>query len=73
MRVSELEKEDVRDAFVMLILNEWDRIRNRPTRVLGVEEDWEMFESTVMTFAARVCGYKVIGRKKEGVPGGMKR
>ena len=68
----ELEKEEVRDAFVILIVNEWDRTRN--TRVLSVEEVWEMFKSTVMTCAARVCRYKGIGRKKrEGVPGGMKR
>ena len=46
VRVSELEKEKVREAFVILIANEWDRIRN--TRVLSVEE-WEMFKSTVMT------------------------
>ena len=64
VRVSELEKEEVREAFVILIVNEWDRIRN--TRVLSVEEEWEMFKSTVMTCAARVCGYKSIGRKKRG-------
>ena len=63
VRVSELEKEEVREAFVMLIVNEWDRIRN--TRVLSVEEEREMFKSTVMTCAARVCGYKSIGRKKK--------
>ena len=62
VRVSELEKEEVREVFVILIVNEWDRIRN--TRVLSVEEEWEMFKSTVMTCAARVCGYKSIGRKK---------
>ena len=59
---SELEKEEVREAFVILIVNEWDIIRN--TRVLSVEEEWEMFKSTVMTCAARGCGYKSIGRKK---------
>ena len=64
VRVSELEKEKVREAFVILIVNEWDRIRN--TRVLSVGEEWEMFKSTVMTCAARVCGYKSIGRKKRG-------
>ena len=63
MRVSELEKEEVRRAFVILIVIEWDR--NRNTRVLSVEEMWEMFKSTVMTCAARVCGYKSIGRKKK--------
>ena len=54
----------MREAFVILIVNEWDRIRN--TRVLSVEEEWKMFKSTVMTCAARVCGYKSIGRKKRG-------
>ena len=52
----------MREVFVILIVNEWDRIRN--ARVLSVEEEWEMFRSTVMTCAARVCGYKSIGRKK---------
>ena len=61
--MSELEKEEVR-AFVILIMNEWDRIRD--TTVLSVKEEWEMFKSTVMTCAARVCGYKSIGRKKRG-------
>ena len=62
VRVSELEKEEVREAFVLLIVNEWDRFRN--TRVLSIEEKLEMFKSTVMTCAARVCGYKSIERKK---------
>ena len=70
--MSELEKGDVREAFVILIVNEWDRIRN--TNILCVEEEWEMFKSSVMTCAARVCGYKsLIGRKREGVLGVMKR
>ena len=71
VRVSELEKKEVREAFVILIVNEWDRIID--TKVLSVEEEWEMFKSTVMTCAARVRGYKSIGRKKKGVPGGKKR
>ena len=37
VRVSELEKEEVREAFVILIVSEWYRIRN--TRVLSVEEE----------------------------------
>ena len=62
--MSELGKEKVREAFVILIVNEWDRIRN--TRDLSVEEEWEMFKSTVMTCAARVCGYQSIeGKKRE--------
>ena len=64
VRVSELGKEEARKAFVILIVNEWDR--NRDTRVLSIEEEWEMFKSTVMTCAARVCGYKRIGGKKRG-------
>ena len=57
VRVSELEKEELREAFVILIVNEWDIIRN--TRVLSIEEEWEMFKSIVMTCAARVFGTKV--------------
>ena len=64
VRVCELEKAEVREAFVVLIVNEWERIRN--TRVLSVEEEWETFKSIVMACAARVCGYKSIGRKKQG-------
>ena len=62
--MSELEKEEVIEAFVILIVNEWNRIRN--TRVLSVEEEGEMFKSTVTTCAAMVCGYKSIGRKQRG-------
>ena len=64
VRVSELEKEEVREASVILIVNEWDKIRN--IREFSVEEELEMLKSTVMTCAARVCGYKSIGRKKRG-------
>ena len=71
VRVSELKEEEVREAFVILIGNEWDRIRD--TRVLCVEEEWEIFTRTVMTCTARMCRYKSIGRKKMGVPGRMKR
>ena len=52
-------------------MNKWDRIRN--TRALSVEEEWEMLKSTVMTGAARVCGHKSTGRKKEGVSDRMER
>ena len=55
--MSELEKEEVREAFVILIVNEWHRIRN--ARILSVEDEWGIFKSTVMICAARVCGYKV--------------
>ena len=64
VRVSELEKEKVREAFVILIVNEWDVIRN--TKALNVEEEWEMFKNIAMTCAARVCVYKSRGRKKRG-------
>ena len=64
MRVSELEKEEMRKALVILIVNECDRITN--TKALSVEKDWGMFKSTEMTCAAWVCGYKSIGRKKRG-------
>ena len=64
VRVSELEKEEVREAFVILIVNEWDGIKD--ARVLSVQEEWEMFKSTVMTCATRVCGCKSIGRNKRG-------
>ena len=65
VKVSEHQKEEVREAFVILIGNEWDRIRN--TRVLSVEKEWEMFNSTVRTCATRVCWYKSIGRKKRRI------
>ena len=42
VRVSELEKEEESEAFVILIVNEWDKIRD--TRDLSVEEEWEMFK-----------------------------
>ena len=73
--MSELEKEEVREAFAILTVNEWNRIRN--TRILSAEEEWEMFKSAVMTCAATsqqgCVGTKVQERKSEEVPGGMKR
>ena len=57
--MNEFEKGEMKEAFVILIVNEWDRIRN--SGVLRVENEWEMFKST-----ARVCGYKSKGRKKRG-------
>ena len=52
----------MREALVILIVNEWDSIRD--TRVLSIEEEREIFKSTVMTYTARMFGYKSIGRKK---------
>ena len=64
IKVSELEKPEVREAFEMLILNEWERVRN--TRLLNVEEEWELFKCTVIRCAASVCGYKRVGNKRKG-------
>ena len=33
---------------------------------MSVEEEWEVFKRTVMSCAARVCGYKSVGRKSRG-------
>ena len=62
--MSELQKEEVRETFIILIVNEWGRIRDK--RVLSVEEECEMFKSTVMTCAARVCEYRSTGKEKRG-------
>ena len=64
IKVRELEKEEVREEFKRLILNEWERVRN--TAVLSVEEEWREFKSIVLRCAATVCGYKVLGRKCKG-------
>ena len=70
--MNEFDKEEVGEVFVILIVNEWDRIRN--TRVFKCRRRVGNFKVTVMTCAARVCVHKSIGKeKKEGVPGGMKR
>ena len=64
VRMSEFKTEEVREAFVILIANEWDG--TRIMRVVSVKEGLEMFKSTVMKYATRVCGYKGIGRKERG-------
>ena len=56
--------EEMREAFVILILNERDRIRN--TRGLSVEEREENVQKYSNDMCTRVCGYKSIGRKKRG-------
>ena len=48
----------------------WERVKD--SKLLSVEEEWELFKSTVLRCAAVVCGYKNVGRKRE-VHGGMRR
>ena len=64
VKVSELEKVEVREEFKRLLRNEWERVRN--ARILSVEEEWELFKSAILRCAATVCGYKSIGRKRKG-------
>ena len=64
VKVSEFEKMEEREAFQRLIVSEWERVKD--SRVLDVEEEWELFKSTVMRCAGVVCGYKCVGRKKKG-------
>ena len=39
--------------------------RVKDSRLLSVEEEWELFRSTVLRCAVVVCGYKNVGRKKK--------
>ena len=64
VKVSEFEKVEVREAFERLIVSEWERLKD--SRLLSVEEEWELFKSSVLRCAAVVCGYKNVGRKKKG-------
>ena len=63
VKVSEFEKAEVRAAFERLIVSEWERVKD--SRLLSVEEEWELFKRTVLRCAAVVCGYKNVGRKKK--------
>ena len=63
VKVSEFEKVEVREDFERLIVSEWERVKDG--RLLSVEEEWELFKSTVLRCAAVVCGYKNVGRKKK--------
>ena len=63
VKVSELEKVEVREAFKQLVMSEWEKVRN--ARVLSVEEEWKLFKCSIMECAARVCGYKSIGTKSK--------
>merc|ERR1712002_199121 len=58
------EKVEVREAFQGLIVSEWERVKDRG--VVEVEEEWELFKSTIVRCAGIVCGYKCVGRKKKG-------
>ena len=58
VRVSELEKVEVRDTFKEMMAEEWSKVRN--ARLLSVEEEWKRFKETMMMIAARVCGYKSV-------------
>ena len=62
--MSEFEKAEVREEFQRLIVSEWGRVKD--SRVVEVEEEWELFKSTVIRCAGIVCGYKCVGRKKKG-------
>ncbi|MEL7302024.1 MAG: reverse transcriptase family protein, partial [Pseudomonadota bacterium] len=53
----------VREAFRGILSEEWGKIRN--SRLLSVAEEWKTFKETVMMVAARVCGYKRVGRKSK--------
>ena len=63
IKVSELEKAEVREAFKQLLAEEWERVSN--TRLLSVEEEWMLFKETVLRIAAEVCGYRKVGRKNK--------
>ena len=63
VKVSELEKVEVREVFKQLVMNEWEKVRN--ARVLSEEEEWKLFKCSIMECAARVCGYKNIGTKSK--------
>ena len=60
VRVSELEKEAVRERYKCMIGAAWASVEN--TRIENVEEEWDKFKSCVMTCAENTCGYKRVGR-----------
>jgi len=61
VEVKWLEKVEVRDTYKEMMAEEWSKFRN--ARLLSVEEEWKRFKETSMMIAARVCGYKSVGRK----------
>ena len=63
VKVSELEKEEVKEVFKGILAEEWAKVRN--ARLMSVEEEWKIFKETVLRVAARVCGYRSVGRKNK--------
>ena len=63
IKIEELEKLEKREAYVNLLEREWARVRNR--RWCSMNEEWEIFKKSVLGSAAKVCGYKRVGRKNE--------
>ena len=49
VKVSEFEKVEVREAFERLIMSEWGRVKY--SRVVEVEEEWELFKSIIIRCA----------------------
>ena len=61
VKVSEFEKQEIRDAYRSMIEVEWLNVKD--TRMLSVEDEWERFKSFVLSSAGESCGYKRIGRR----------
>ena len=61
VKVSEFEKQEIRDAYRSMIEGEWLNVKD--TRMLSVEDEWERFKSFVLSSAGESCGYKRIGRR----------
>ena len=63
IKVSKLEKTEVRKKYKRQIEMEWERVKEN--RVTSIEEEWKILKTNVLKCAAVVCGNKRLGKKRE--------
>ena len=53
MKVSEFEKQEVRDAYRSLIEVEWLSVKD--ARLLSVEDEWKKLKSFILRSERKIC------------------
>ena len=56
VKLSEFEKQEIRDAYRSLIDVEWLNIKD--VRLISIQGDSKKFKSFILISAGEVCGYK---------------
>ena len=59
--MSELQKQEIRDAYRLLSEVEWLNVKD--ARLLWAKNGCEKFKSLILRSAGEICGYKRIGKR----------